>query len=587
MYIQLLKEIFLQMEGDDNAKKELFQFCRKTNIGIPRRMKIIGEFEKYYDTHTPIWWYTRDCFIHGMINRALRLQEIDAIVQTRFFIQDLHQQIERLYEPPSKRLTLYRGQGLPYGEFQQLHLLKGGLYTFHSFLSTTLDRNTALTFAQSARQDPRLIGIVFHINIDPVSIKSAVFASLDNESYYKVENEFLFTMYTVFRVGEIIQLEPELWQVELSLTSDKDKDLKKLAEDIRQATQGSTGWNRLGKLLLAIGKFDKAEEVLQILIDKSSEDDLEGLGHLYHLMGSVKENKKEYDQAMMLFEKTLNIYRSSLPDSNYLHLTTLYNDIGSVYQFKKEYLKAQEYYEMALDIHEKINPVNDSDLVITYGNLAEIYKYFRDYSQSLRFYQKQLDIYKKSTPLNYLKLATTYENMAEIYYNMKEYTEALQLFRKVSKIREDHLLRNNAKIAMGHNNIGKVLDKMGHYLEAMVNFQQTRGILAKSAPVNFLELAMACYKIAEIYKKMGNQLKALELYHETLINLDRSSYRKKTSSATIHDNIGQIYESIGKYEKAVISYRQAIQIEQLLSSQNDSQLQLYKKHLAKVRRTIK
>ncbi|CAF5096831.1 unnamed protein product, partial [Rotaria sp. Silwood1] len=112
MYIQLLKEVLLQMEVDDKAKKELFQFCRKTNIGILGRMNIIGEFERYYHMHTPMWWYTRESFIHDMINRVLRLQDIDAIIQTRFFIQDLHQQIERLYEPPSKKLTLYRGQGL-------------------------------------------------------------------------------------------------------------------------------------------------------------------------------------------------------------------------------------------------------------------------------------------------------------------------------------------------------------------------------------------------------------------------------------------------------------------------------------------
>ncbi|CAF4919285.1 unnamed protein product, partial [Rotaria sp. Silwood1] len=344
-----------------------------------------------------------------------------------------------------------------------------------------MDRDIALTFAQSARQDSRLIGIIYHINIDPVYLKSALFASLDNESYYKVENEFLFTMYTIFRIGEIIQLGSELWQVELSLASDKDEELKKLAENIRQATQGSTGWSRLGKMLLTMGKFEKAEKVLQILINKSSEHDLERLADLYHLMGSVKEHKKEYDQAMMLYEKVLNIYRSS-PDLNHLHLAKLYNDIGSVYLFKKEYSKALEYYEMALNIQEKSDLLNDSDLVITYGKLAEIYKHLRDYPESLRFYQKELDIYKKSTPFNYLKLATSYEHIAEIHYNVKEYSEALKLFRKVSKIRENHLLQNNTKIVISHKNLDKVLDKLGSYLEAIEHYQYARHILAKCAP---------------------------------------------------------------------------------------------------------
>ncbi|CAF1512722.1 unnamed protein product [Rotaria magnacalcarata] len=125
----------------------------------------------------------------------------------RFFIQDPRQQTERLYESPSKKVTLYPGQRLSYGEFQQLHLLKGGLYSFRYFLSTNMDWDIAFTFAQDIRQDLRL-------------------------SYYKVENEFLFTMHTVSRVGKIIQLELDLWQVQLSLQNDKDEDLQEKIENI-------------------------------------------------------------------------------------------------------------------------------------------------------------------------------------------------------------------------------------------------------------------------------------------------------------------------------------------------------------------
>ncbi|CAF4903395.1 unnamed protein product, partial [Rotaria sp. Silwood1] len=92
-------------------------------------------------------------------------------------------------------------------------------------------------------------------------------------------------MHTVFRIGEIKKLEDRLWQVELSLLNDDNEDLKKLTEYIEEATQGSTGWDRLSKLLLKMEHFDKAEEVLDLLIENSVKDDVEGLRHRYHLMG--------------------------------------------------------------------------------------------------------------------------------------------------------------------------------------------------------------------------------------------------------------------------------------------------------------
>jgi tetratricopeptide (TPR) repeat protein len=586
MYTQLLKEILLEMEDDDKAKKELIEFYRKSNIGKLARTKVIDELEQYYHIYTPIWWYTRYPFVYDMINRALRLQEINTIVQTRFFIRALHKQIECLYEPPSGKFTLYRGQGLLYGDVQQLRTLKGGLYSFHNFLSTSVNREVALSFALSSRDDPDLTGVIFHINVDPASLKSALYAPLDNVSYYKKEKEVLFTMHTVFRVDEIKQLDDQLWQVELSLTNDDDKDLKKLAENIRQATQGSTGWDRLGQLLLKMEKFDKAEKVYNVLIKNSSKDDLKGLAHHYHLLGSVKLNRKDYESALIFYMKSLEIYQS-LSNSNHLDFGTLYNDIGLVYQHKREYSKALTFHQTALDIQNKSSPLNHSDLVITYGNLAEVYKHMGDYPKSLEFYQKKLNIHKKSIPFNYLNLAITYENMAETHYNMKKYSKALKLFRKVSNIRQHRLHRNNIEIAITYNNIGKVYETIEQNIEAIASYQYARDILRKSAPVNFSKLAMTCNKIALIYKKMEEPLKALEFYRETIRNLDRSSNLNEINDALIHDNIGQIYENIGQYKEALLSYREAIRVERQSSSESDAQLQLYQKHLADLREKLK
>ena len=77
------------------------------------------------------------------------------------------------------------------------------------------------------------------MSIDP-SISSAPFASIEEVSYFQTEEEILFSMHTVFRIGEIKQIDENksLYQVELTLTSDNDPQLRILTEHIREETRG-------------------------------------------------------------------------------------------------------------------------------------------------------------------------------------------------------------------------------------------------------------------------------------------------------------------------------------------------------------
>ncbi|CAF1260784.1 unnamed protein product [Didymodactylos carnosus] len=58
-----------------------------------------------------------------------------------------------------------------------------------------------------------------------------------------------------------------LWQVELTLTSDNDKQLNALTTQIHtELFSQTTAWARLAELLIILGEFDKADELYRILI---------------------------------------------------------------------------------------------------------------------------------------------------------------------------------------------------------------------------------------------------------------------------------------------------------------------------------
>ena len=180
--------------------------------------------------------------------------------------------------------------------------------SFNSFLSTSKTRNVSLGFASDIISNPDMVGVLFVMTIDP-SLSSTPFASIAGVSYFQdIEDEVLFSMHTIFRIREIKSLgeKNRLWQVELTLTSDNDKDLRLLTERIREETHpDSTGWYRLGSLLLKMGQPDKAQQVYEVMLPQASDEG--GKAAIYGQLGSVKDDQGQYDEAIIFYEQSLEI----------------------------------------------------------------------------------------------------------------------------------------------------------------------------------------------------------------------------------------------------------------------------------------
>jgi hypothetical protein len=176
-----------------------------------------------------------------MLNLGLRLMDVDIIVRMGFFIGDLHRHIEKLHSEQfggnhsGNSFTVYRGQGLSNADFKQLTKSNGGLMRFNNFLSTSKNRGISLKFVGQTAKNPDLVGIVFIMKIDPAQ-STTPFASIRNVSYLKREDEVLFSMHTVFRINCVKPMDgnKRLFEVNLTLTSDNDKYLRKLTDRIRE-----------------------------------------------------------------------------------------------------------------------------------------------------------------------------------------------------------------------------------------------------------------------------------------------------------------------------------------------------------------
>ena len=414
MYTQLLKNALLDLKHDPKSVQDLVRFCQDKYAGNAAELALISEFGRDYRPERAIWWYTRECFTYQMLNRALRLLEADIMVNMGFFLHDLHRQLQQLHAEQISRyngkpFVLYRGQGLPIADFEKVRRTEGGLMSFNCFLSTSEDKKVSLEFAQRALANNDKVGVLFTITVDP-KVTSTSFAQIQQQSAIPTEAEILFSMHTVFRIGNIAEIEPSgrLFEVQLVLTTDDDKQLRILTQRFDEEVQGWNGWDRVGRLLIQVGSLAKAEELYTTLTSQSLNE--AELASYNHQLGVIKDGQGEYNEALVFYETSLEIKKKTLP-ANHPNLATSYNNIGNVYDRMGEYSKALSSYETALHMRKKTLPANHPNLATSYNNIGNVYDRMGEYSKALSSYETALDMRKKTLPANHPHLATSFNNI--------------------------------------------------------------------------------------------------------------------------------------------------------------------------------
>ncbi|CAF1225915.1 unnamed protein product [Adineta steineri] len=567
MYTQIIKEIVLTIKFKENHIQDYFDYCRDAFASDTKEIENIKQLEDQYHNKTPIYWYSCQMFLYPMLNRALRLMDGDIITRMGFFIGDLHRQIEKLHKEQyadttaAKTFTVYRGQGLSAGDFEQMSKIKGGLISFNNFLSTSKDREVSYFFAESNQANPDLVGVFFVIEVDP-SQSISPFASIAGISKFQGEEEVLFSMHSVFRIQDIKQIggDNRLYEVNLTLTADNDLRLNRLTDHIRQESfPDEEGWYRLGLVLRKIGQFDKAEDIYQVLLDQTNDD--KNKTPIYSQLGSIKADQGKYKEALTLYEKSLTIDQKTLPP-NHPDLAHSYINIGNVHATMGNYPKTLFYHERGVEIQQKSLPHNHPELAISYNNIGLVHDSMGNYPKALSYYEKAVEIRKQSLPPNHPDLAHSYLNIGNVYAIMSNYPKALSYHERGVEIQQKSLPHNHPELAISYNNIGLVYKDMGNYPKALSYYEKAVEIRKQSLPPNHPDLAHSYINIGNVHAIMSNYPKALS-YHERGVDIQQKSLPHNHPELAIsYNNIGLVYKDMGNYLKAFSYYEKALEIKQ-------------------------
>lgn len=444
---------------------------------------IIAEFQHDYTADKAIWWYTRECFIYRILNKALRIQDTEILYKLRFFIKDLHLQIQKLKVQSNfntETITVYRGQGMSNVEFDKLRQNIGGLLSIHSFWSTSLDPQVPSLLVPS--NDPDMQGILFKIEIDLNTKNTVPFANVSNYSHFQIENEILFSMGSVFRIVSASKNTENIWVVCIKLSGDEDIQLKNLREHMKEEIGGTKmAEYNLAKLLRHMGKFDEQERFYQIMLTGLSffDDMPQLLAIIYNDLGGIYKHRRDFKNALDYYHKSLEIREKHLPPND-KNFAMLYNNIGSVYSNEGDLDQALVYLERSLNISLGASEPEKQHIASTYNNIAEVYRKKDDHENALKYHKMSLDTAMKSLPANHSSFSITYSNMGGSYYEKGNYEEALSYFNRALQIKHQCLPPNHFSFSITYGNIALALHKLGRIEEALNNMMKAIEIASKT-----------------------------------------------------------------------------------------------------------
>ena len=368
---------------------------------------------------------------------------------------------------------------------------KGSVIAFDNFLSTNLDKDLAIAFAQYKKY-PTDESILLHIEIDADKI-GRPFADISRFSEFKKEGEILFSMGTVFRLVDVVKekTSENLWIVHLVSADDGDKLLKNEG----QKTQ---------TMLLNFFK-----DVYQ---GQKERGDHRQIAATCVNMGSMYFKEGQHQNSLDLYKKALDRL-SKLPSPDPLTIATYQSNVACAYIALKKPGEALALYQEALKTRTALCQRNDPLRISTLHTIGDIYMEEKNYKEALAFYLQALDLQTSNT-VHDLKadpssVAATHIYIANALYEQGQLRQALDHFLKALEYQLKHLPATHPALAFLHNTIGAMHYRLKEYCQALEHHRCCLEIEEHSLPPDHSTFIDSYRSLGETYERLGQRDEAV------------------------------------------------------------------------------
>lgn len=467
LYLQILKSLILETTYDKKFRQDFMTYSRDFYSGNEYQLRIINTFEENYQLHAPIWWYTRKCFLYYMLRYAFAKVNYEIIYKFAFFIRDLHRDIKKSYLQTHHHqyspINVYRSAKITPQQYQNLEQNNDGLLSFDDFVLTTLERSTALKFAQKLREDVHSVAILFKITIDP-SKSSIPFIALNNLDYISdAESDIFLSMNTIFRINLIEKLFDRLYEVTLTPVTAKDEQIVQLVSFMQNVTQGSSSWYKMSRFMIEVEEYNQAENIFKHILNQIDDNQCEQRIFLHHELGYVCDLKNDPTNAIQYYQQAINLAEKYL-SPNHRSLFSTYLNLANVLQKQGNLNKAYDQCQLALNL---LSETNEPNILLAYNTKALIYQQQKNYREAQKTLEQAIDICRKDFPSAYSILADMYHNTANIYYNKQDYSKAMKYYERAVKTDEKFVPINHSALASTYFNLATACQHLNDYQNAI------------------------------------------------------------------------------------------------------------------------
>ena len=157
-----------------------------------------------------------------------------------------------------------------------------------------------------------------------------------------------------------------------------NKDIKKKRNDFEPRFCLGASYTKTGQIDLALDQLFIAEKLFR----NESE-----LSDIYNLIGNNYADKNELDNAMIYYNRCLNI---AIRNNDTKRQASTLNNIGNVYSSKSDLNKSLEYFLKSAELQ------NDNDKASAYNGIAFIYSRKSDHIKAEEYMKKSIAIDEKT-----------------------------------------------------------------------------------------------------------------------------------------------------------------------------------------------
>lgn len=293
-------------------------------------------------------------------------------------------------------------------------------------------------------------------------------------------------------------------------------------DSLKSVVQEKTGPERAAKLdalgmaYLAKGMRHEAlasfSEALRIY---EAYDSVRGQAVILSMMGKIKTDLSEYDQAMDLLFASQRLFQQ-VDDPEY-HMFLL-NRIGVVYIEISEEEKALGYFKQVLEIAQKMADSNRIASILS--NIGIIYARIGQHDKAIQYYKRSLSIIENRP--DKFGVAIFHNNIGVQYFRQKKYQKALDHYLQSLNILKD--LPDKNLLAEAHGNAGEALSLLGRYEQAESHLFKALEI-SREIGEKITEQNAYAY-LAQLYELKNNFRKALK-YHKLSAQLKDSIFSER------------------------------------------------------------